>query len=126
MRPGGLYVIHELAVLDDLADTDRADEGPQRDLARSIKVNAQPLTPAQWHRLLEEAGFEVVEQHMLPMALLDPRRVLADEGPLGAARFVRNVIRDGDSRARVLSMRKVFRRHRKVLRGIALVARRAA
>jgi methyltransferase len=29
----------------------------QKDLARSIRVNARPLTVAEWTRIAEEAGF---------------------------------------------------------------------
>jgi SAM-dependent methyltransferase len=50
--------------------------------------------------------------------------LVADEGPVGAARFVRNVLRDRPARERVLRMRTAFREHRDSLRGIAIVARR--
>lgn len=58
------------------------------------------------------------------MALLQVRRNIADEGPLGVLRIVRNVLRDADARRRVLAMRSLFRRHRDTLRGVAVVARR--
>ncbi len=116
LRPGGRFAIHELAVMDDAA--------AQQDLARSIKVNAQPLSPQQWHRLLEDAGFDIVMTHLAPMKLLSPGRIIADEGLPGAMRFGRNLLRDHEARARVLQMRAVFHRHRRGLRGIAVVARR--
>lgn len=118
LRPDGRYAIHELANL----GTPEA----RLDLARSIKVNAQPLSPQEWEELLAEAGFEVLETHQAPMALLSPGRLVADEGLAGAARFLRNLLRDSEARDRVLTMRAVFRRHRRVLRGIAIVARRSA
>jgi hypothetical protein len=61
-----------------------------------------------------------------PMALLQPRRVIADEGLLGALRFAKNVLVHRDARKRVLAMRRTFRRHRKHLAAVAIVARKPA
>ena len=116
LRPGGRYAIHELTVVD--------GSDAQRDLARSIKVNAQPLSPQQWCSLLEDAGFDIVATHEAPMRLLSLGRLVADEGPAGATRFLLNLLRDREARARVLAMRAVFHRHRRELRGIAIVGRR--
>ncbi len=123
LRPGGRYVIHELGLTPDEIDDEVATE-IRKELARSIKVNARPLTAAEWRTLLEDAGLEVTWVGTAPMALLKMRRNIVDEGVRGTARIVRNVLRDGDARKRVLAMRSVFRRHRKSLTGIALVARR--
>ena len=56
------------------------------------------------------------------MALLQPRRLVADEGLGRALRFVVNVLRDADGRRRVLDMRATFRRYRRNLAAIAIVA----
>jgi hypothetical protein len=40
----------------------------------------------------------------------------------GALRFVLNVLRDADARARVLSMRATFRRHRDNMAAIEVIA----
>lgn len=58
------------------------------------------------------------------MQLLEPRRLVADEGVRGAARFVFNVMRDSGARRRVLRMRAMFRRHADRLGAIAIVARK--
>lgn len=123
LRPGGRYAIHELGLVPDDLDAEFTTT-LRRDLARVIKVNARPLTVAEWRGLLEDAGLVVEWSEVAPMALLQVRRNLADEGLLGTLRIVRNVIRDGDARRRVLAMRSLFRRHRDTLRGVALVARR--
>ncbi|HZB43687.1 MAG TPA: hypothetical protein VE360_00515 [Pyrinomonadaceae bacterium] len=47
-----------------------------------------------------------------PMALLEPARVVRDEGFFRALRFAFNVLGDADARRRVFEMRRVFRRHR--------------
>lgn len=124
LRPGGRYAIHELGLVPDDLDPEFTTQ-LRKDLARVIKVNARPLTMAEWRGLLEEAGLVVEWTSMAPMALLQMRRNIVDEGPLGTLRIVRNVIRDADARRRVLAMRSLFRRHQDTLRGVALVARRA-
>jgi SAM-dependent methyltransferase len=121
LRPGGRYVIHELGLRPDGIDPEIKSE-LQRSLAKSIKVNARPLTNAEWRELLEASGFEVRETRTAPMRLLQPSRIVADEGIIGAAKFVKNVITHPDERGRVLGMRKTFRTHRKALTAVGLVA----
>lgn len=99
LRPGGRYAIHEMMLQP--ADVPEAVKDEVRTaLARSIKVNARPLTAGEWTDLLTEAGFTVETVSYAPMALLEPHRLIADEGVLGALRFVFNVLRDSDARAR--------------------------
>ncbi|MFD4353665.1 methyltransferase domain-containing protein [Nocardia sp. NPDC058518] len=123
LRPGGRYAIHELALTPDDLDGGIKTE-IRKALARSIKVNARPLTRAEWTDLLTAGGFEIETVTFAPMALLRPRRVLADEGLLGTARIVRNVLRDRSARQRVLAMRATFNTHRRALVAIAVVARK--
>jgi hypothetical protein len=59
-----------------------------------------------------------------PMALLQPRRLLADEGLRVALRFAGNVLIHRDARKRVLTMRCTFRRHRHHLAAVATIARK--
>ncbi|QWW19195.1 methyltransferase domain-containing protein [Schaalia sp. 19OD2882] len=123
LRPGGRYVIHELAVTPD--DIDPAVHTEIRKaLARAIHVNARPLTPAQWAETLQEAGLVVEWTDTAPMALLDARRNLADEGPVRMLRIMWNLLRDGQMRSRVMAMRRTFKEHEKNMCGVALVARR--
>lgn len=123
LRPGGRYAIHELGLHPDELDPQFKTE-LQQAFARVIKVNARPLTIAEWRALLEGHGLIVEWTGTAPMELLKIRRNLADEGLRGTARIVRNVLRDPDARRRVLSMRALFRQHRDTLRGVAIVARR--
>lgn len=123
LRPGGRYAIHELGLYPDTLDAGFKTE-LRKDLARAIKVNARPLTVAEWRELLEGQGLVVEWTGTAPMALLQMRRNLADEGVRGTLRILRNVLRDADARRRVLSMRSLFRTHRDTLRGVALVARK--
>lgn len=121
LRPGGYYGIHEMALdPDSLPESVKTDI--QRSLAQAIKVNARPLTVAEWTQLLQDAGLEVRSSATAPMSLLEPKRLLADEGPVGAARFVWNLLRKPLARRRVLAMRRTFRQHQQHLSGVALVA----
>ena len=123
LRAGGTYSIHELGLQpDDLGDS--VKDEIRKALARSIKVNARPLTEAEWRDLLESAGFEVLWSGREPMALLDMRRNLADEGIGGVLRIMRNVLGNKDIRVRVLDMKSTFDRYRDELTGIAFVVRK--
>jgi SAM-dependent methyltransferase len=123
LRPRGRYAIHELALTPDDVPEEVSTEIRQS-LARSIKVNTRPLTIAEWSRLLGEHGLVVDEVATAPMALLQPRRVIADEGLFGALRFAKNIALHRDARKRVLAMRHTFRKHRDRLAAVAIVARK--
>jgi SAM-dependent methyltransferase len=125
LRPGGRYAIHELSLQpNDVAESVKEDV--RSALARSIKVNARPLTAEEWTELLTAAGVTVEKISYAPMALLEPHRLIADEGLVGALRFVFNVLRDPDARARVLHMRATFRRHRNNMSAIEVIAAKPA
>ena len=112
----GRYLVHELCLVpDDLADEIKT--GIRRDLARSIRVNARPLTVAEWTGLVEAT-------ELRPMGLLQPRRMIADEGIGGVARIVWNLIRDSDARKRVLAMRKTFTTHDEHINAVGFVLRK--
>lgn len=119
--PGGRYVLHELAL--------RPDVGTQEDrdriraaLARAMHVNARPKTAAEWGALLEGEGLQVRSTHTASLALLEPQRIVADEGLIGAARFARNVLRDGPTRRRVFGMARTMRAHKRVLHAVGILA----
>ncbi|WAJ47121.1 methyltransferase domain-containing protein [Mycobacterium sp. Aquia_216] len=123
LRPGGRYAIHELALTPDTVSEEISTEIRQS-LARAIKVNARPLTIAEWSQLLSDHGLVVDRVVTAPMALLQPRRVIADEGLFRALRFARNLLLNPDARKRVLTMRNTFRKHRERLTAVAIVARK--
>ncbi|MFG2250136.1 class I SAM-dependent methyltransferase [Spirillospora sp. NPDC048823] len=125
LRPGGRYAIHELALTPDQIEDDIKTQVRQA-LAHSIKVNARPQTVGEWRALLEAHGFAIERVETAPMALLQVRRLVSDEGLGGALRFGKNLLVQGDARRRVLDMRKVFREHRSSLVAVALIAHRNA
>lgn len=121
LKPGGRYAIHELSLTPD--DLPRAvQEDISREMSRNIHVGARPLSASEWRDLLASAGFRIQSEATAPMHLLEPRRLIRDEGFPRALRFVFNVIRTPEARKRVFSMRRMFRRHRKHLAAISLIA----
>lgn len=121
LRAGGRYAIHELALNPDTLGDDEKTE-IRKSLARSIKVNARPLTEQEWRKLFTDNGFTIEKVAFAPMALLEPRRVIADEGVPRTLRFVANVVRNPKARKRILGMRATFSKYRDNLAAIELVA----
>ena len=123
LAPGGRYAIHELAL--------RGDRSPEeldairKSISRTIKVGARPLPLEGWKDLLTEAGLVVEWTGTAPMHLLEPRRVIEDEGLLGAARFWRAMQRTPGARDRVRAMRQNFRLQGELLSAVGIVARKA-
>ncbi|MCB0970296.1 MAG: class I SAM-dependent methyltransferase [Acidimicrobiales bacterium] len=122
VRPGGRVGLHEVAFTEDATDTVRAQVIDE--LTGSIRVNVTPLPASGWEQLLTDAGLTVRWRAGSPLHLLEPRRLVADEGLVGAARFAGNVARDRDARRRVRAMRSAMRGASAHLRAYALVAER--
>ncbi|MGO1590950.1 MAG: class I SAM-dependent methyltransferase [Ancrocorticia sp.] len=120
LAPGGRYALHEMGFKPDTPDS--AVAAVQKSLSQTIKVGARPLPMAEWARLLEGAGFRVEFTTMNKMALLEVRRVIADEGLLGALKIASNVARNPAARKRIFAMRRTFKRHQQYLCSVGLVA----
>ncbi len=121
LEPGGRYGIHELCLTPDDVDVATGD-AIRHGLSGEIHVGIRPLTGREWRELMSSAGLTVVAEHTAPMHLLEPARVVSDEGLLRAIRFAWNVAWNGEARRRVLAMRRVFRTYRRNLAAITLVA----
>ncbi|CCG05681.1 class I SAM-dependent methyltransferase [Blastococcus saxobsidens] len=121
LRPGGRYGIHELSLVPDDIDADTVAR-IRTELSQTIRIGARPLTVPEWRALLESAGLTVVHEARAPMRLLEPSRLLRDEGVRGLARILIRVASDSVARRRVLEMRALFRRYRHHLGAISLIA----
>ena len=123
LKPSGRYGIHELCLIpDDLAESTKREI--QNDLSTVIHHGTRPLTTAEWQGLLEAEGFLVQTRAQAPMHLLEPWRIVQDEGILGALRFACNLLCNREARRRVLGMRRVFRRNRDNLAAVVFVAQK--
>lgn len=125
LRPGGRYGIHELCLTHDDVD-ESIRTAIQRELSDEIHVGVKPLPIGEWRALLASAGLSVVAEFEAPMHLLEPARIVRDEGLLRTIRFFANVATHPAARRRVLTMRRVFRKYRDHLGAIALVAEKAS
>ena len=123
LKQGGRYGIHEMCLVHESLTAD-ARRGVERALTGVVHHGVRPLTVAEWRLLLESEGFEVKATETTSMSLLEPGRLVKDEGVVGALRFALNVLRDGEARRRVFEMRRSFRRNRKILGAVALLATR--
>ncbi|HEX8292205.1 MAG TPA: methyltransferase domain-containing protein [Pyrinomonadaceae bacterium] len=122
LKPGGRYAVHEMCLRDGVEGGVRKEV--ERALTGTVHHGVRPLTVSEWRGLIEGEGFVVKAAEVAPMALLEPARVVADEGLMRALRFAFNVLRDADARRRVFEMRKVFRRHRHQIAAVMLTAER--
>jgi SAM-dependent methyltransferase len=123
LKPRGRYGIHELCLIPDDLD-ERTKLEIQNELATVIHHGTRPLTVAEWRGLLESEGFLVQTQVQAPMHLLEPWRIIQDEGMFGALRFAFNLLCNREARSRVLAMRRIFSKHRDHLAAVMLVGQK--
>ena len=123
LKAGGRYAIHELCLIPNDLD-ERTKLEIQNELATVIHHGTRPLTVAEWRGLLESEGFLVQTQAQAPMQLLEPCRIIQDEGMFGALRFAFNLLCNREARRRVLAMRRVFSKHRDHLAAVMLVGQK--
>ena len=123
LRAGGRYAIHEMCLRDGVEGEARRDV--ERALAGVVHHGVRPLAVSEWRALLEAEGFRVRAVEEAPMALLEPARVIKDEGFRRALRFACNVLRDAEARRRVFEMRRVFRQRREQIAAVSICAVRA-
>lgn len=120
LKSGGRYGIHEMCLRSENLDTNRKRE-TERALTGVVRHGVRPLAVSEWCSLLESEGFEVQSLEKASMSLLEPGRLINDEGFAGALRFVWNLLRNSEARRRVLQMRSVFRRYREQLGAVAII-----
>lgn len=120
LKPNGRYGIHELCLVpDDVDESTRQDL--QQGLSEQVHVGVRPLTAREWRELLESAGLSVTFQQTAPMHLLEPARLIRDEGLFRALLFAWNLLWHPTARRRVLAMRNRFRKFGPHLAAVVLV-----
>ncbi|MFV0338488.1 MAG: methyltransferase domain-containing protein [Chthoniobacterales bacterium] len=123
LQPGGRYGIHELSVSPDDLPEEKLKQISDS-VTQAINHRAVPLTGQDWESLLRSEGFEIEYRTSSPMALLEPCRVVKDEGFFGLLRFLFRLLLNPAARSRVRMMRQTFRKNRDHLAAICLVARK--
>lgn len=125
VRPGGRIGLHEVTFkLDDMDPTldDLEQIRIRTELTSHFKVSFNAMTMNDWTDLLDSEGFELQSAKRAPLRLLEPERIIADEGVGGAARFAVNVAMNPKIRRRINHMRAAMRRNAPHLRAVAMVA----
>lgn len=121
LRRGGRYGIHELCLSPDDIPLGRR-RAIEAELARVIHHGVVPLTGAEWKELLEAAGFTVTAVMHAPMHLLEPWRVVRDEGLCRTALIAARLIANPEALRRVRQMRSAFRSFASELSAVSIVA----
>lgn len=123
LKPGGRYGIHEIALFPDELDGAVRQE-LSRELSNVIHHRVVPLTQSGWIGHFEMHGMEVCAQAVVPMQLLEPKRLIQDEGIGRALRFLWNVARNPEARQRVRAMRQVFHKYQDRMVAIMMVGKK--
>jgi len=121
LKPGGRYGIHEMCLINESLNA-AARQEVERSLTGVVHHGVRPLAVAEWRQLLESEGFNVEAVETEAMRLLEPGRIVKDEGVVGALRFALHMLRDGEARRRVFEMRRTFKRNRNLIGAVALLA----
>lgn len=117
LKPGGRFLSHEL-----LAKAQ--EEEIHHALAAALRANSTPLSAPNWFNLCQQAGLQVLRHQTGEMKLLNPARVIQDEGLGDAIKFFWNVLTQPLVRNRLLAIRKVFQEYQQELGYIVLCAER--
>lgn len=121
LKHGGRYAIHEICLIPEEISA-AAIEEIEHDLAQSIRAGVRPLRKSEWCDLLASAGLEVRDESTNDFRLLEPARIVRDEGIRGALRIGWNVLRNGAARRRIFAMRHAIGKHARHMRAIMLFA----
>ncbi|HVI69946.1 MAG TPA: class I SAM-dependent methyltransferase, partial [Pyrinomonadaceae bacterium] len=82
LKKHGRYGIHEMCLL----ETDMSDEmrkKTERELTGVVHHGVRPLTLNEWRSLVESGGFTIQSVNQAAMSLLEPGRLVRDEGVFG-------------------------------------------
>ncbi len=120
LRPGGRYGIHEISLKPDDIAAETID-AIGHDLSHVIHHGVRPMTRIEWSRMFETCGLAVRHSAAAPMHLLEPRRIIRDEGLGRAIRFAWNLLTTPDARRRVFEMRRIFRKYDSNMSAIMLI-----
>jgi SAM-dependent methyltransferase len=108
LKPSGKFLAHELLV--------RSNEAQVRkNLSQAIRVNANPLSLAEWEAACENAGLSLQQQQTGSMELLNLSQIVRDEGLLRTVKISWNILTNPNLRHRILQIRRSFKQHQNQL-----------
>lgn len=123
LKNDGYYAIHELALKPNNI-SEEIKKNIQKELALTMNVNARPLTIEEWTNLIKDEGFEIIEIKTSEMHLLEPSRLIDDEGFSGFLNIIKNIATQPEVRERVIRMKKVFKKYEEHLCAFVMIAKK--
>ncbi|PSB24370.1 SAM-dependent methyltransferase [filamentous cyanobacterium Phorm 46] len=117
LKPGGKFLSHELLAKNRESEIHKA-------LSEVTRANSTPLSESGWIAVCKNAGLQVEKCQTGGMGLLNLRRMLDDEGFVGTARILWNVLSRSQIRDRILAMRRVFQKYQQDLGYIIICAQK--
>ena len=117
LKPGGKFLSHELLA-------SNREEEIHRALAATLRANSTPLSETNWIDTCEGTGLHVLHHQTGAMGLLNPARIIQDEGFRDAIKFFWNVLTQAQVRNRLLAIRRIFKQYKQELGYIVLCAER--
>ena len=71
-----------------------------------------------------QQNFDIIHYQVTAMHLLEPARIIDDEGFTGFVRIVKNILSNSDIRKRILRMKNIFKKYENNLCAVILVAKK--
>jgi cyclopropane fatty-acyl-phospholipid synthase-like methyltransferase len=101
-------LLHEIFFV---TESPEVQKSVSREMQGVLKIGFFPETSDTWQQLLQDAGFTVHELQVGPIALLNPATLLKDEGPMGVANILKNIMTQPYLRSRVWATRQALGKH---------------
>jgi cyclopropane fatty-acyl-phospholipid synthase-like methyltransferase len=108
LKPSGKFLAHELLVHSNEAQV-------RKNLSQAIRVNANPLSLAEWEAACENAGLTLQQQQTGSMKLLNLSQIVRDEGILRTVKIAWNILTNPDLRHRILQIHSSFQQYQNQL-----------
>lgn len=83
LKKGGILLTHDIAIID---NEDKVVEK----LSNAVNISVSPMIIENWTKILNNNGFNIVEQKMGKLTLLNPLGLIKDEGLLTTIKIVFN------------------------------------
>lgn len=115
------FILHEVCFKSDT--TEALQDLTKKDMSKVLNIGFIPETSEVWQQLLSDAGFTNID-HVATgdIAILNPLSVIKDEGMLGFANIVFNVVTQPYLRSRMLATKRTIGKHTGELGYITIIA----
>lgn len=116
LKKDGLLLTHDIAIIHN-------EEDVIQNLSNAVNIVVSPMTQEGWIKILNNQGFDVIEQKQGKLTLLNPLGLIKDEGLCNAIRIVCNGLKK-ENRSQFLNMKKIFTKLKNDMNYIAIVSKK--